>query len=82
MKGPSDWKDVFHNDTIPHTCCPNAPDDGSCKIDTPDIYTDSCVVKLKEKLIKYGSIIGGVGVGIACSQVKKFTECVNKAYIE
>lgn len=71
MNGPGDWNAVFHNDTLPHTCCPDTPDDGSCTIDSKNIYTDSCVEILKAKFIKYGSIIGGVGVGIACSQVSE-----------
>lgn len=62
---------MFRNNSLPHTCCPNTPDDGSCTIESKNVYTDSCVEKLKEKFIKYGSIIGGVGIGVACSQVKK-----------
>jgi hypothetical protein len=69
MNGPDDWRRVIHNDTLPHTCCPDTPDDGSCTNKSPNVYKDACFFKLKEVFTKYGSIIGGVGIGIAICQV-------------
>jgi CD63 antigen len=69
MNGPDDWRRVIHNDTLPHTCCPDTPDDGSCTNKSPNVYKDACFFKLKEVFTKYGSIIGGVGIGIAICQL-------------
>ena len=69
MNGPQDWNLVNHNNTLPHTCCPDTPDDGTCTLNSPNIYTASCFSKLKDGFTKYGSIIGGVGIGIAVCQV-------------
>lgn len=69
MEGPEDWSRVVNNDTLPHTCCPDIPNDGSCTMKSPNKYTESCYEKLKATFIKYGSVIGGVGIGIAISQV-------------
>lgn len=69
MNGPEDWNSVNRNNSLPHTCCPDSKDDGSCKLTTPNKYTDSCVEKFKKNLEHYGGIIGGVGIGIAFSQV-------------
>jgi CD63 antigen len=69
MNGPDDWRRVIHNDTLPHTCCPDTPDDGSCTNKSPNVYKDACYFKLKEVFTKYGSIIGGVGIGIAICQL-------------
>ncbi|RZC35331.1 uncharacterized protein BDFB_000932 [Asbolus verrucosus] len=69
MTGPQDWYKVTHNDSLPHTCCPNTPDDGSCTMKSRNKYTDSCFGELKELFTKYASVIGGVGIGIAVSQL-------------
>lgn len=71
MLGPTDWKKVMKNDTLPHTCCPNTADDGSCTLRSPDHYTDSCIKGLKAFFTKYGTIIGGVGIGISSLQVNQ-----------
>lgn len=68
MNGPSDWKLVNKNDSLPHTCCPNTPDDGSCTIRTPDHYKSSCFEKMQNLFLRYGALIGAVGIGIAASQ--------------
>ncbi|KAK5645237.1 hypothetical protein RI129_006537 [Pyrocoelia pectoralis] len=69
MTGPDDWELITHDSSLPHTCCPNVPPKGSCTINTPDHYTKSCRDELQEALIKYGSVIGGVGVSIALIQL-------------
>ncbi|KAL3269915.1 hypothetical protein HHI36_008972 [Cryptolaemus montrouzieri] len=65
ITGPSDWK----NFTLPHTCCPNTHDDGSCTMKNPDHYTASCFEQLKETFSNYAAIIGGIGIGISLSQL-------------
>ncbi|VEN60534.1 unnamed protein product [Callosobruchus maculatus] len=63
------WDITQHeNNTLPHTCCPDTPDDGSCTISQRH-YTDSCFEKLKTLFNRYGAIIGGVGVGIGAAQL-------------
>lgn len=69
MNGPDDWQKVSHNNSLPHTCCPNAQNDGSCTMNV-DHYTASCITNLKDLFIKYASVIGAVGLGIAGFQVK------------
>ncbi|CAH0554426.1 unnamed protein product [Brassicogethes aeneus] len=69
MTGPEDWVKINNgNKTLPHTCCPDTPDDGSCKLGSPNVIQDSCMVKLKEMMQQYGAYIGAVGIGIALSQ--------------
>ncbi|VEN60533.1 unnamed protein product [Callosobruchus maculatus] len=67
-RGPGDWTTITKNNTLPHTCCPDTPDDGSCTISQRH-YTDSCFEKLKTLFNRYGAIIGGVGVGIGAAQL-------------
>ncbi|XP_060529013.1 CD63 antigen-like [Cylas formicarius] len=69
MNGPKDWQKVTREKILPYTCCPDKKDDGSCTLDSPDYYKDSCVTKLKEYLVMYASVIGAVGLGIAGGQM-------------
>ncbi|KAK9879961.1 hypothetical protein WA026_008470 [Henosepilachna vigintioctopunctata] len=69
ISGPNDWRTVTKNDSLPHTCCPNTRDDGSCTIHSVDHYRDSCFDKLKETFSKHTSIVGGIGIGISLSQI-------------
>ncbi|KAJ8978669.1 hypothetical protein NQ317_019105 [Molorchus minor] len=68
LEGPGDWQKITRNDSLPHTCCPNTKP-GDCTIKNSNKYTASCFDKLKAVFEKYGSIIGGVGIGIAASQL-------------
>ncbi|XP_066261022.1 CD63 antigen-like [Euwallacea similis] len=68
MTGPDDWQKVNHNNTLPHTCCANAHNDGSCNSNV-DHYTASCIEKLRTLLLKYASVIGAAGLGIAGFQI-------------
>lgn len=69
MYGPSDWAQVTGNDTLPHTCCLNVPAEGICTMANRDKYEKHCLDELKDILMRYGTLIGGVGVGIASVQV-------------
>lgn len=68
MNGPDDWQKVNHNNSLPHTCCANAQNDGSCNRSV-DHYTASCIKELRTLLVKYASVIGAAGLGIAGFQV-------------
>lgn len=70
MNGPDDWGNINRNNSLPHTCCPNAPNDGSCTKYSNNVYRSSCFEILKSAFLRYGAIIGGVGIGIACCQVR------------
>lgn len=69
MTGPNDWRRITKNDSLPHTCCPGTSDSDSCTVNSAKVYNDSCVDKLVSFFKKYGSIIGGIGLGIAGAQV-------------
>ncbi|KAK4876284.1 hypothetical protein RN001_012706 [Aquatica leii] len=69
MNGPEDWKAITPNGSLPHTCCPNIPPEGICTMQNPERYEKSCLTELKQVLVKYGTVIGGVGVGIALVQL-------------
>ncbi|KAF5307910.1 hypothetical protein FQR65_LT06477 [Abscondita terminalis] len=69
MNGPSDWAEIIHNNSLPHTCCPPDVTESPCTTQYPDKYEKSCLTELKQALVKYGTIIGGVGVGIALVQL-------------
>lgn len=68
MHGPEDWKNVNHNDSLPHTCCPNISNDGTCTMRS-EKFDKPCLNVLKDALVTYGSLIGGVGIGIALVQL-------------
>ncbi|XP_045474137.1 CD63 antigen-like [Harmonia axyridis] len=68
INGPTDWQSVTKNDSLPHTCCPNTADDGSCTMKT-EHYNASCFDKLKELFLKNATIIESVGLGISLLQV-------------
>lgn len=69
MNGPSDWAEIFHNNTLPHTCCPNTMNDGSCTIDSLNKYEDSCLKILERIFVKYASAIIMVSASIGIAQV-------------
>ncbi|XP_017778130.1 PREDICTED: CD63 antigen [Nicrophorus vespilloides] len=69
MNGPEDWRSVIHNETLPHTCCPDTQNDGTCTIMTLNKYTKSCLESLEDTLLTYSTIIGGVGCGVAVIQL-------------
>ncbi|CAG9830071.1 unnamed protein product [Diabrotica balteata] len=69
VRGPSDWKTITKSDVLPHTCCPHTQDNDSCTINSEHVYQASCLTNLKEIFVKYGIIIGGVGLGIAALQL-------------
>ncbi|XP_044754941.1 CD63 antigen-like [Coccinella septempunctata] len=69
INGPTDWQSVTKNDSLPHTCCPNTADDGSCTMRTETHYTASCYDKLKILFSKNATIIESVALGISLLQI-------------
>lgn len=69
IRGPNDWKEITHNDTLPYTCCPDTQNDGSCTVNTLNRFQTSCYDRLKECLTNYASIIGAVGIGVSLIQL-------------
>ncbi|XP_030753755.1 CD63 antigen-like [Sitophilus oryzae] len=69
MNGPDDWQKVNHNNSLPHTCCPNVHNHGVCEKTTVGVYKSSCIQKLKEMFMNYASGIGAVGLGVAGFQL-------------
>lgn len=67
MNGPSDWKKVFNNDTIPKSCCDELQSDFECNI--AQAHKHGCMPTLLDFLQNKALILGGVGVGIAFVQV-------------
>lgn len=68
MNGPADWYDVFNNNTLPHTCCPNAMNDGSCTTEKKK-YEQPCLSIIENTFTKYASIIGAVSITVGMTQV-------------
>ncbi|XP_069702991.1 CD63 antigen-like [Periplaneta americana] len=62
---PRDWVNVFHNDSLPETCCPHDP---ACTILT-NPYQQGCVSILRNEVQNYALLLGGVGIGVACIQL-------------
>ncbi|XP_022920882.1 CD63 antigen-like [Onthophagus taurus] len=69
MNGPSDWRQITQNNTLPHTCCPDTVNDGTCTINSLNVYKASCLEELKDTIVTYGALIGGVGIGVALVQI-------------
>lgn len=81
MNGPDDWQKVNHNNSLPHTCCANAQNDGSCNRSV-DHYKASCIEELRTLLVRYASVIGAAGLGIAGFQVSLFLYSYHYTHIQ
>lgn len=66
--GPEDWKQIFHNNTLPTACCVALPV-GQDNCDLEHSYTKGCMPKLLHLFESNALIIAGVGVGIALVQL-------------
>lgn len=76
MNGPTDWKSVFGNSTIPKSCCTEFDSD---VCDLAHAHRNGCMPTLLEFLQSKALILGGVGVGIAFIQVLLIS-FFNRAY--
>lgn len=68
INSSADWERIFHNETLPYTCCDNIARSEYCTT-SDNIYHDGCLPKLKEILENKAYVIGSVGVGIGLIQL-------------
>jgi len=68
----TDWKDVFHNDSLPLSCCTRSHSLVGVDIcdTTSEVHHKGCLEQFGAFVMNHAAILGGVGVGIAFIQVK------------
>lgn len=54
---------------IPDSCCHDLVPGQNCTMDSPNLYKDSCYGILERVFKANGTILGGVGIGIAIIEV-------------
>lgn len=69
INSKDDWEHVFHNKTLPYTCCENTAKNEECSSSSENINNEGCLPKLKTILENKAYIVGSVGVGIGLIQV-------------
>ncbi|GAB0099728.1 Tetraspanin [Sergentomyia squamirostris] len=81
IQGPSDWEQVFHNSTLPNSCCEEIPFNIS-ECTKEHALNSGCMPKLLELLRKNALILAGVGIGIAIVQLLAvcFACCLSRAF--
>ncbi|XP_059616981.1 CD63 antigen [Phlebotomus argentipes] len=81
IQGPSDWQQVFHNTTLPTSCCIEMPVNvNQCTKEFA--MKDGCMPELLALLQKNALILAGVGIGIAVVQLLAvcFACCLSRAF--
>lgn len=79
IKGPADYQHVFHNSTLPNSCCTKfAPNSDECTQE--NAIKDGCMPILLHFFESKSLILAGVGIGIALIQVKEKTLFYNQFY--
>jgi hypothetical protein len=69
----TDWEAVFHNDSLPLSCCPRSHvivGFDICNTTSEDVYHKGCLDQFGKFVMKHAAVLGGAGVGIAFIQVK------------
>lgn len=67
----TDWKDVFHNDSLPLSCCEQshfALGVDYCNT-TSVVHTKGCLQEFGRFVMNHAAVLGGAGVGIAFIQL-------------
>jgi len=68
IKGPADYQQVFHNNTLPNSCCDKFPTESNkCTFDFA--HKEGCMPKLLHFFESKSLILAGVGIGIALIQL-------------
>lgn len=67
VKSPKNWEPVFHNASLPHSCCSLIPVEDECTDDKA--YQKGCLPALQATLEHNTLLVGGFGVGVACVQL-------------
>jgi len=69
--GYRDWQDVFHNDSLPLSCCPRSS--AAVGLDvcnaTSTVYPKGCLEQFGTFVMNHAAVLGGAGVGIAFIQL-------------
>lgn len=68
----SDWENVFHNTSIPTSCC--SPSHFAIDVDVCDIHSkgfhhEGCLKKFGKFVMDHAAVLGGAGIGIAFIQL-------------
>jgi len=69
----TDWEDVFHNNSLPLSCCRRshvAVDVDYCNTASGNKYLVGCLDRFAIFVMNHAAVLGGAGVGIAFIQVK------------
>ena len=83
IRGASDWKPIFINNTVPASCCSQLPVHiNQCSSEFAS--TIGCMPKLFNLLDSKSLLLGGVGIGIALIQLVGvfFACCLSRAFRE
>lgn len=67
VKGPEDWKEVFKNSSLPHSCCNDISVDDQCVEEYA--HKKGCLLSLQAALKHNTVLVGGFGVGVAFVQL-------------
>jgi hypothetical protein len=69
----TDWGNIFHNDSLPLSCCLRSQTVvgfDNCTTASPNRYLKGCLEEFGAFVMKHAAVLGGVGIGIAFVQVK------------
>lgn len=83
IQGPTDWRPIFKNKTVPAMCCHLLPDNVK-QCTTEYASKIGCLPKLLQFLDTKSLLLGGVGIGIALIQLIGviFACCLSRAFRE
>nr|CAD7194243.1 unnamed protein product [Timema douglasi] len=68
IQGAEDWKELFPNGSLPHSCCPNLALNYDCTLSLTH-STKGCLPSLQATIEHYALVLGGVGIGIGVVQL-------------
>lgn len=68
IKGPADYQPIFHNSSLPNSCCTKFPQNSNV-CTQENALRDGCMPKLLHFLESKSLILAGVGIGIALVQL-------------
>lgn len=67
-----DWEDVFHNESLPLSCCPRPHDavgTDNCTNSSTHVFPEGCLEKFGEYVMDHAAVLGGAGIGMAFIQL-------------
>lgn len=70
IKGPADYESVFHNSSLPNSCCTKfSPESNVCT--QQNAIQEGCMKILLHFFESKSLLLAGVGIGIALIQVRR-----------